>query len=100
MNCCSVNGKEDHLLKLIDFLYKDVLSAGGDGDALWYSRYYKVSDIYPLVEKYNKALKFPWKLELTDMDILWHDNQESLHITNNEQTYLQAPSWQQILIKY
>ncbi len=91
----------NHLLKLIDFLYYEVGQAGGDGDALWYSRFYKVENIFPLVQEYNNSLKFPWNECILDEDgINWGQGQEGVLITNNEEFYKNAPGWQQILIKY
>lgn len=98
---CNINPeRKEHLLKLIDFLHQEVLSACGDGDGLWYSKYYDIKDILPLVEEYNSKLKFPWKITVDAKTIHMDDNQESLMITNDEELYKNAPSWQQILIKY
>lgn len=68
---CSIDEEDKaHVLKLIDFLYCEVLRAGGDGDAIWYSKYYNVKDLFPLIKEYNEKLKFKWKcLELGEKDI-------------------------------
>ena len=39
-----------HLLKLIEWILDEVLRAGGDGDALWYSRFYDVKEIFEIVK--------------------------------------------------
>ncbi len=31
---------KEHILKLIDFMYCEMCSSGGDGDGIWYTRYY------------------------------------------------------------
>lgn len=103
MNYCNID--EDvkvHLLNLIDWIYKDVISAGGDGDALWYSEYYNVEDIFPLVEEYNNKLKLKWAISLDRKKklIYWGENQECILISNNIDHYNNSPSWQQVLIKY
>ena len=38
-NYCKIEemGSREHLMKLIDFIYHEVLSSGGDGNAFWYS---------------------------------------------------------------
>jgi hypothetical protein len=101
MNYCSIDeDQKKHLLKLIDFLYYEVLSAGGDGDALWYSKYYPVKDILPLIEEYNSKLKFKWEIKGDDKNIYWGESQEGMIITNDEEVYKKSPSWQQCLIKY
>lgn len=89
-----------HLTNLIAWLYDEVKSAGGDGDALWYSRYFYVKDIFPLVQEFNSGHKYPWQLALSDDRIDWWNGQESILITNNEELYKNAPSWQQVLLKY
>lgn len=84
-----------HVLKLIDWLFNEVISAGGDGDGLWYSTYYDVKSILPLVEEYNNKLEYKWTVELKEdsKTIYWHDNQEGITITNNEDTYKSRPNW-------
>lgn len=82
-------------------MYDEVQSACGDGDGLWFSEYYKVDDLFPLVQEFNSKLKRPWTTLLLDGDnIDWWNGQESLTITNNEDLYKNAPSWQQVLLKY
>lgn len=48
-----------HLLNLIEWLGEEVLRSGGDGDGVWYSRYYSIQDILPLVEQVNKKVTSP-----------------------------------------
>jgi hypothetical protein len=96
----SVDDNKDHIEKLLRWLVAEVISAGGDGDALWYSKFYSVKDIYPICEKINSEFKFPWELTLKDDTIHWSYYQEGLIITNNIEFYNSSPSWQQVLIKY
>lgn len=102
MNYSSVQDNKEHLLNLIDWLYKESLSAGGDGDALWYSEYYDVKDILPLIHEYNNKLEYKWKVDFNDGKklISWWDNQECVLITNNEEIYKTSPIWQQVLLRY
>lgn len=103
MNYCSIDAEQkQHLLKLVDFLYLEVISSGGDGDALWYSKHYDIKDILPLIQEYNSNLKFKWLVEYDEGRklISWWYDQECCLITNNEEIYKNAPSWQQILINY
>lgn len=101
---CQIKDEESqkHILKLIGWLFDEVSSAGGDGDGLWYSKYYDVKDIYPLVEKFlqsDKSFKF-WALSADEKTIFASNHQEFLTITNDENLWNNAPSWQQVLIKY
>ena len=101
MNYCSIDGDtKTHLLNLIDWLYKEVISSGGDGDALWYSKYYDVKDILILVKEYNESLKFKWQISFDEAQqlISLYDNQESILITNNKDIYDSRPSWQQCVV--
>jgi len=88
-----------HVLKIIDILYNDCISAGGDGDALWYLRDYTIDEILPLVEEYNSKLEYPFEIEITDGDIHWGQNQEWIIITPNRKTYNTAPTWMQFVLK-
>jgi len=100
MNRYNSIDNEEHIEKLIRWLIDEVVSAGGDGDGMWYSKYYSVKDIYPICEKINSEFKSPWELTLEDDTIHWSYYQESLIITNNLEHYNTSPSWQQVLIKY
>jgi hypothetical protein len=91
---------KEHLLKLIDWLYQEVKRSGGDGDALWYSRFYDIKDILVLVNEYNDKLKYKWTVELDQNRnlISWGSNQEYVMITNTEEYYKTSPSWQQCIV--
>lgn len=91
---------DEHLLKIIDLLYNECVSSGGDGDALWYSRFYTIDRILPLVRKYNSTLKCPFKIDIQDgKTIHWGDNQEWIIITTDELVYLSSPSCIQFVLK-
>jgi hypothetical protein len=98
--CIIDEHNKNHIKTLIKWLFDEVKSAGGDGDALWYSRYYSVKDIFPIVEEINNSLKFKWDLELKDNEIHWNYYQEGMIITNKEEHYNNSPSWQQVLLRY
>ena len=83
MTYSSVENNRETLLKVIDLLYNSVISEGGDGDAIWYSRFYDINDIYKLIKEYNDKLKFPWELSTKNEEIFWGENQEWIVITNN-----------------
>ena len=59
--CNIYDGNRNHVKNLIKWIFDEVISAGGDGDALWYSRFFHVNDILPLVEEIN--LEHKWNIE-------------------------------------
>jgi len=93
---------KQHLLDLINWLVDEVASSGGDGDALWYSRYYNVEDLKLLVEEYNNKQKFPdhWKIRLEGENLWYGEGQEGLLITNNKEYFDKSPDWTQVKIRY
>ena len=98
-NYCNIDDKnKEHIKFLINWLYDEVISAGGDGDALWYSEYFHVDEILPLVKELN--IKFKWEIEKKDECISIGENQEWILITNNKIYWDDAPSWQQVKIHY
>jgi len=86
-----------HLTKLAEWLIRDVQSAGGDGDALWYSKNYSVSDIHAIIEP---LLPKNWKASWSIDTVYYGCGQECLTITNSSEEYESAPYYQQVLIKY
>ena len=90
----------NHILKIIDLLYDECISAGGDGDAVWYSRFYGMDTILPLVREYNSKLKFPFEIQIVDeKTIHFGRNEEWIIITTDEFVYLQTPTWVQFVLK-
>ena len=109
MKYCGINNHprtKAHIKTLILWLIDEVDSSGGAGDALWYSVYFDVNEIYEFIrDEIDPELKaenkyFRWKLELRGDTLYWWEDQEALIITNDEETYKNAPSWQQCLIKW
>ncbi len=90
---------KEHLLKLIDFIYNEVCNSARDGDLLWYVTHYKFNDILELIYEYNLKLQFPWDVKLEEGNIHWGADQEWVLITTSKETYLDAPTWQQCIIK-
>lgn len=89
-----------HILKIIDILYNDCISAGGDGDAIWYVTFYELEDILVILEEYNKSLKYQFDIQLQDSStIYWGRNQGWIIITKNKEVWDSAPSWSQLLLK-
>jgi hypothetical protein len=96
---------EEHLENLLRWLIDEVMSAGGDGDAIWYSKYSPVEFILPHVEKINKELKLNWRIDTRMAKdganyIAWHCGQEALIITNSKEMWDNRPSWQQCSVDW
>ena len=49
---------KEHITTLLKWLVYEVKSACGDGDAIWYSQFYDINAILPLVEELNKDIKW------------------------------------------
>ncbi len=89
-----------HITSLLNWLADEVCRAGGDGDAIWYSEYYDVKEIFEIVKEINSGWKFPWKVELNGDTIFWGEHQEGMLITNNKETFDNRPNWQQVAIAW
>ncbi len=96
---CDINDDytKNHLLTLIDWLVQEVGSAGGDGDAIWYSKHFWIKDILSLVHEYNDKQKYKWEISFEEERglIFYGQHQEGLIITNNKEDFDNRPSWQQ-----
>lgn len=103
---CKVEDNKEHLEKLLRFIVDEVCSAGGDGDAIWYSQYYDINDIYSFIKddlapRMRAECKFfNWELKLKGDTITWGQYQEWATITNDESIFIGAPSWSQFTLKY
>lgn len=86
-----------HLLALIEWLVNEVGSAGGDGDAIWYSEFYWINDIFTLIQEHSNKQKYKWQISFDEEkgQIFYGENQEGLLITNNKEDFDNRPSWQQ-----
>jgi hypothetical protein len=92
---------EKIVISFIQWLWDEVRSASGDGDAIWYSKFFNVKELFPLVEKFNKEQDYPFKECKLEGDIIyWTDNQESIIITNNVELWNRKPDWQQVSIRW
>lgn len=99
-NYCDLNSNREHVIALIKWLIDEVMSAGGDGDGIWYSKYYSVTDIKALIES-EKLLPRFWKIEEWPNPALHlGENQEWLTITNSKHDFDTRPEWQQVSIVY
>lgn len=91
----------EHIRILLDFLYQEVMSAGGDGDAIWYTKLYDIADIRTIIIDYNRDNNLGWDLDMIDDNTLnFGIGQEWITITNDFKTFNESPDWIQIKIQY
>lgn len=74
-------------------LYHQVVSSGGDGDAIWYSRFFSVKDIKLILQEWNATLSFPWEIHEDGDTIHWGEGQEWVVITNDKKLWDSRPEW-------
>ena len=93
----------EHMIIIIKWLFDEVLSAGGDGDGIWYSRYFKLENIMEFIEKENLMPNyFDFRLVESSNEpyCIYSEGQESLIITNSKEMFNRRPKWQQVSLEY
>lgn len=90
--------EKEHVKNLLKWLIEESISAGGDGDAWWYSRNYLVRRILPIVEELNKEYK--WGISSGEHFISWSRNQESVYIVDTKEEYKNFPEWAQVVVRW
>jgi len=83
---------------IIDALYQSCMGACGDGDAHWYTRYYTLDQILPIVEEYNRRLPYPMIVNATSEVINWGIREEWISISPSEEMYKSLPSGYDIVV--
>ena len=70
--------------KILDLIFHSIISEGGDGDALWFSKHTSLDDLLINIEEYNQKNNTGWKIERKENCLSWGENQEFATITNDE----------------
>jgi hypothetical protein len=91
---------KEHIFSLLSFLHKEVISSGGDGDALWYTRFFDLNDLYELLKEFNEINSIGWTIEKESNQISWGIGQEWALIIDSKELFDQTPDWYQIKIQY
>ena len=87
-----MDSKEQACINLILWLENRVLGEGGDGDAIWITRWLSVEFLLPIVEKLNSTVMNNWwTITADDVTIHLTNHQESLTITT-DRDYV-VPAW-------
>lgn len=94
--------QKKHIFNLIDWLVQESLSSGGDGDAIWYSRFFTLEEILPILEEYNKVHpEYGWTIQNLDgRTVTYGQGQECIIITTNNNDWLTSPEWIQAKIRW
>lgn len=70
--------------KVLDLIFTSIISEGGDGDAVWLSKYTDLSDIITIIDEYDKKNNTGWEIQKKENYLLWGINQEYAIITNDK----------------
>lgn len=95
---------DEHFRNICKWIVAEVMSAGGDGDAMWHSKYYDAKEICEYIVSAHIG-KFPFteysKIESCEETyILSKEPETSIIITNNKEVFDSRPSWQQVSLVY
>lgn len=85
---------------ILDLLFRSVIAEGGDGDALWLSKYTTLDELFPIISEYNEKYNIGWELELKDNSISWGDNQEWITITTDKDFFNSQQYYTTLSINY
>ena len=87
--------------KVLDLIYSSIVLEGGDGDAIWFSKYTSLNNLVSLIEEYNNENKTNWDIKLTDeKHFLWGKDQEWVIITDNKEFFENQADWITLKINY
>lgn len=98
-----IKANKEHIKKLIEFLYHEVLMSGGDGDACWCTKYYSLKELRECFEEYNDTLEFKWEFEdISDNQFNWGKGQEGIVVTTSKELFDEMINlgWPQACIMY
>jgi len=87
-------------IKILDTIYFSIIFEGGDGDAIWLSRYTSLEEIKKLLNKYNIEKNIDWIIEENDNHLMWGIDQEWAIITCDENFFNSQPNYITLRIKY
>jgi len=99
MTYLPIENNKEHIKTLIKWMIDEVLSASGDGDGIWYSKYYSLADIEKFITD-EKLLPEYWTMENKNDMLHIGENQEWLSITNSKHHFDTRPEWQQVAVVY
>jgi hypothetical protein len=86
--------------KILDLIFSSIISEGGDGDALWLSKFTPIEELLKLIEEYNIENNTNWEVKREKNYLLWGINQEWAIITDDNEFFNSQPDWIILKINY
>lgn len=86
--------------KVLDLIHSSIKLEGGDGDAIWLSKYTPLTEIRNLIDEYNTSNNTCWIVDEKENYLLWGIDQEWAIITCDENLFNSQPSWIILRINY
>lgn len=85
------------LYKLVDYLFDEVMSAGGDGDAWLIISPDDYDECIQIAKKLNEIFKWPYNVrEISELETIFSQGQEALTITKDPN--YEIPIWAQCVV--
>jgi hypothetical protein len=79
--------------KVLELIRASLESEGGDGDALWLSKYTSLEVLSELIHEFADENDIDWVLEEKGNHLLWGKDQEWVLITDDVDFFKSQPSW-------
>jgi hypothetical protein len=79
--------------KNLDLIFKSIVSEGGDGDAIWLTKFVSLEELFTLIELYNLNNNTGWEIIKKENHLLWGNDQEWAIITDDEKFYNKQPDY-------
>jgi len=96
-----ISPNKDMIFSLLSFIHKEVVSSCGDGDALWYTRFFDIKDIFELVKEFNEVNSIGWEVYQNEpYEISWGKEQEWVMIVDDKKYFDGLPDTIQLKIQY
>lgn len=96
--------REEGIRNILIWLVETVMAEGGDGDAIWITKWHTLEELLPIVKELNQThWNNWWTIERNDTDpfgdcIVLANHQESLVITTNQK--YPVPSWSHCTLRF
>lgn len=85
--------------KVLDLIHSSIISEGGDGDAIWLSKYTNLAELKKQVEAYNENKGIGWNIIDSDKYFVWGKDQECAIFTDDEE-YYESQFWIVLKLDY
>ena len=79
--------------QVLGLLFNSVIAEGGDGDALWLSKYESLDKLALYITEYSERNNIKWDVTIKENYIYWGTDQELVTITDDVDYFNQSPDW-------